>query len=298
MKPHISFKNILILGSSGLLGDYACRFFARRNLQVFAMSRTTSHLHHDQVHNIQVSGYNVDEISKFITKNKINVVLNCVGLTNVEECQSKPKLAFELNSQFPGKIAEVCAQTGTNLVHISTDHFGKCKSQLLSEEERDLTLLNKYAESKRDGELQVLKSCPTALVVRTNFFGNSLSEKLSFSDTIISTLKKGNKISLFTDVFYTPIDMATMLCLTSKLIKIKRGIINICSDKAITKYEFGVLVAEQCGLDTNLIIPTLRTHRSDLTNRPENMSLSVSKLKHLFPQFDLTIETSVRQLKQ
>ena len=43
------------------------------------------------------------------------------------------------------------------------------------------------------------------LILRTNFFGNSLVDKQSFSDFIINNLKKKNKIYLFEDVYFNPL---------------------------------------------------------------------------------------------
>ena len=81
---------------------------------------------------------------------------------------------------------------------------------MLREDETQIELLNIYSQSKRQGELNVLTQNPHALVVRTNFFGNSRSSKMTFSDFIIKNLLNDEPINLFTDVLYTPIDMFTL----------------------------------------------------------------------------------------
>ena len=63
--------------------------------------------------------------------------------------------AFRLNSHLPGIIANACNFTNTKLIHISTDHLFDDQNNLYSEED-EVRLLNIYAKSKYEGELEVL----------------------------------------------------------------------------------------------------------------------------------------------
>ena len=74
------------------------------------------------------------------------------------------------------------------------------------------------------------------------------------------------------------------------------GIINICSDRAITKCEFGHLIASELNLNPALIVPSEISKRSDLVIRPSNMSLSSDRLKELVPNLGLKIEQCIKRV--
>ena len=59
--------------------------------------------------------------------------------------------------------------------------------------------------------INVSKILNNALIIRTNFFGWGTSYRQSFSDFVIDNLRKGNNITLFNDVFYTPILIETLV---------------------------------------------------------------------------------------
>jgi dTDP-4-dehydrorhamnose reductase len=120
------------------------------------------------------------------------------------------------------------------------------------------------------------------LLIRTNFFGWGTSYRRSFSDVIIETLRSGKDLNLFTDVFYTPTLVDKVAIAAHDLIDTKAaGIVNIVGDERISKYEFGIRIAEEFGLDPSLIKPGLLANRVELVQRPYDMSLSNQKVRKL-----------------
>ena len=118
---------------------------------------------------IDISVLSIDSISYAIEKNSIDIVLNTIGFTNIEECEKNPKNAFKINSKIPGYIAKACLKTNTKLIHISTDLLYGHKYAFHSEND-DTELLNIYAKSKYEGELEVISNNKYALICRTNFW--------------------------------------------------------------------------------------------------------------------------------
>ena len=112
-------------------------------------------------------------VSKIKSKLKFvkpEAVINCIGLTNIEECENKPEFAFEANVEIAGKIAKACFESNIKFVHISTDHLYNGLSAFTSEED-DYSPLNYYAKTKGQGEKIVLVRNKDAIVIRTNFLG-------------------------------------------------------------------------------------------------------------------------------
>ena len=112
--------------------------------------------------------------------------------------------------------------------------------------------MNQYAVSKLSAEQWVLDACTDALVVRTNFFGWGHANRRSFSDWLLDSMRAGKSLSLFDDVFFTPILADRVAAECHALIELgQRGVFNICGDERISKYEFAIRLAGAFGLSTD-----------------------------------------------
>ena len=60
-------------------------------------------------------------------------------------------------------------------------------------------------------ESEVKKCSDNHLIVRSNFFGWGTSLKESFSDFIINNIKNKKEITLFTDVYYSPVSIGVLI---------------------------------------------------------------------------------------
>lgn len=207
------------------------------------------------------------------------VVVHSAAMTNVDACEAAPEAAHHANVEIARHVAEACHSVGAKLVHISTDHVfgGTCA---MVDERADIAPVNVYAHSKAAGEVAVLDACPSAIIARTNFFGWGLSYRKSFSDAIIDSLRAEQEIDLFTDAYFTPILMESLIDAAHHLVDASAsGIFHIVGDERISKYDFGLRIARTFGLDAGLIKPTLLAERSDLTPRPLDLSLDNHKLR-------------------
>ena len=74
------------------------------------------------------------------------------------------------------------------------------------------------------------------------------------------------------------------------------GIFNIGSDDKISKYEFGVLIAEEFGLDKSYIERGILSNKSNLVIRPADMSLSNQKVRELLGRNLGTVKEHIAQL--
>ena len=224
----------------------------------------------------------------------IDVIINCIGLTNVESCEKNSKEANFLNIQLPSLISSIASDLNLKFVHISTDQLYEGDTPYYNEE-APVAPLNIYAKTKYEGEKQILKSNSKALVVRTNFFGFGPNYKPSFSDYILNNLKKGKISNLFEDVFFTPISVKTLSQQIGLLLaNNKSGIYNISSNERISKYHFGLTIAKFSGYSSQLIQPISIESLPELVLRPKDMSLSNHKytgtLNIKLPSIDIQVE--------
>jgi dTDP-4-dehydrorhamnose reductase len=267
--------SVLITGGSGLLAlSWALAIRDRYAVTLGLHERTVSL---PKVESLQVDLASADRLAQTLDAIRPKLVIHTVGLTNIEKCEFEPDLARHVNVELAKNVAIVCAKYGVPLIHISTDHLFSGDQQFV-DEISPTAPINVYGKTKAEAELRVLDAHPQSVVMRTNFYGWGPSYRRSFSDIVIDALRAGKEICLFQDVFYTPILIQVVAQAAHDLIAIgANGIYHVVGDERISKYTFGLKIADEFKLDSTLIKPGLIAERPSLVQRPHDMSLSNNK---------------------
>ena len=208
-----------------------------------------------------------------------SLVVNAAGLTNVEACETDPALARRLNVELAARLAGVAHRIGARMIHVSTDHLSD-GLQPLRREEDPVHPLNVYAQTKRDAERAVLDACPSALVVRTNFYGWGPAYRPSFSDWILQALREGRPLTMFDDVYVTPIlvnDLADVLL--EAVAADLSGLYNIAGGERLSKYDFACRLAAEFREDASRIRAIPVGGFPFRARRPSDMSLSCARIE-------------------
>jgi dTDP-4-dehydrorhamnose reductase len=272
-------QRILITGGSGLLALNWARAVSER-------CSVTLGLHNRQVvvsaaRTRPIDIESVDSLARSIEETAVQFVIHTAGLTSVERCESKPELAHYVNVTIATNVAKACAIAGVGLVHISTDHLFSGQDAVVDENQQPAPI-NVYGQTKAEAERRVLDAHPQSLVIRTNFYGWGTSYRQSFSDIVINALRAGSDLTLFRDVFYSPILVETLALAVHELIEKKAsGIFNVVGDERISKYDFGLKLSEVFGLELGRVRSGLFSDQRSLVHRPHDMSLSNQKVCNL-----------------
>jgi len=208
-----------------------------------------------------------------------DAVIHTAANANVDACESDPEGARLLNADLPGQLAELCAKRDVQLIHVSTDAvFDGTKDGIYTEDDTP-NPLGVYAQTKLDGERAVLSVNSDAAVARVNFFGWSLSGTRSLSEFFFNNLSTGQKTNGFTDVWFCTMFVGDLAeTLIRMLEKSLSGLYHVVGSEAITKYDFGVIIARQFGFDEGLIRPISVEESGLKARRSRNLRLSVHKL--------------------
>lgn len=268
-------KNILVLGSSGLLGSELLSGSYLQKYKVISQS-----LNSDTDLNIELEDYT--QVTKMLDDVKPDVIINLVGLTDVDHCEKFPKEAYKLNVKTVENLVFAIQKSSNKpfLVHISTDQVynseGFCS-------EKNINPSNYYAFSKYCGELLASKISST--ILRTNFFGKSkILHRKSLTDWLYDEFNLGNTINVFKDVWFNPLSMFN-LCKMIELVveKKNKGIFNLGSNDGFNKADFALHFAK------SLKFPTLKLKQIEISKanylyafRPKNMMMDVSKFEYKF----------------
>lgn len=252
----------------------------------------------DGVDSRRIDLESVDGLVRAFAEIELDLVIHTAGMTNIEACERAPELARHINVDLAANLANACDRLGISLVHISTDHLFSGHVANVCET-HPLFPVNVYARTKAEAELRVQQACPRALVVRTNFYGWGTSYRRSFSDTILAALRAGHELTLFQDVFYTPILCEALVETVHRLLERKAsGVFHVAGDERISKYDFGLRVAEQFNLNPGAIKAGNIVDRDDLVRRPREMSLSNEKARGLLGSGLGGVDEQLRRLLQ
>lgn len=269
---------VALLGSSGLLGSaFQEKFSGWPEWDVVSLSRSQSP--HSASH---VRFGSLEEAIDAIRNGHFDLAINCIALASHEGCEEDVEQAFAVNAEFPGELAAACAQAGVRLVHISTDAvFDGPHSEPFTEVDIPRPL-SAYGRSKLEGENQVLGEQPDALVVRTNFFSWSVSGRNGVLDFFLNALTQGREVPGFTDYVTSSIYAGDLADSLRDLLTLDySGIVHIVSSSAVSKFEFGNLVAEVFGLRADLIWKSSLASQTGLTHRAPDLSLSPALIESI-----------------
>jgi dTDP-4-dehydrorhamnose reductase len=263
---------ILILGSSGYLGSRLFKLL-QPSYDVFG---TYNRSKNDSCNTFHWLG-DPESLLEHINQLQPELIINCVGLADVDLCDVLPERAFQLNAMLPYNISKICAELEIKFVHISTDHF-EGNEFLPSSEEAQISCPNLYSASKMLGELYVQLANAKSIIVRTNFFHFSLNSFGNFLDNCLNDPITFQNISGFDDIYFTPISTTLLTSSIIKLVDLNfTGVINLSSNEKISKYMFLTEIFTILQSKDRIIHPISHFDSNLLANRPTNMALSNAK---------------------
>jgi len=267
---------ILITGASGLLGINLA-MEAMRAHEVIGMDRGKLKSAPFQV--LQADLLHRDVLDSVLDVARPDALINCAALANLEECEEHPERARILNAGMPGELAHACAQRNISFIHLSTDAvFDGTKAGSYTEEDEP-NPQGVYSQSKLDGERAVQQANSQAVIARVNFFGWSLTNSRSLGEFFVNNLSAEKPVNGFTDVIFCPMLVNhTAGLLLDMLEKKLGGLYHVVGAQPMSKYQFGLKVAQKFGLEESLISPKSVENSGLTAKRSHNLWLSIHKL--------------------
>ena len=145
-------EGIAILGGMGMLGSdlaVACR---RQGFDVSIFDLPDFDITND------------DQLSKVVFGYK--VIVNCAAYTNVEKAEDQADLAYQVNAEAAGRLGAFAKQTGTWVLHLSTDFvFDGTLDRPYTEADAP-NPINTYGRTKLAGERLLIESGCRHCIIR------------------------------------------------------------------------------------------------------------------------------------
>tara|TARA_Y100001970_G_scaffold292522_1_gene434138 strand:- start:329 stop:2419 length:2091 start_codon:yes stop_codon:yes gene_type:complete len=291
-------NKILIIGGSSY---FATNFALHSNQETIILGYHKNFFdftHLPNILNTKINFKSFDSIYSDIKRINPQILINTSAITDVDLCEENPKKSESINVILATNLALIAKKLNIKYIHISTDQLFDGKKSYYREEDKP-NPINIYGKTKFEAENKILKTYKKSLILRSNFFGWGNKYKYKFFDWVYDSLKDSKKIKLYDNIFYTPISIIQISKIILKLIsKKKYGIFNVVSNKKISKYDFGLLVAKEFNFDVKNIIPTKYKIFHSIAPRPLDMSLSNKKLKKVLRINIPNIENQIKELNK
>jgi dTDP-4-dehydrorhamnose reductase len=186
-----------------------------------------------------------DSVRKFLKDKTYDVIFHCAAFTDLNYCEAEPLKSFRLHSTVVPILQKHCKK----LIYISTNPTDSLKY---------------YYISKQSGEDLTLQRAED-LVVRTNIYGLG-----GLFEWVVNSLKSQEVFFGYDDVIFNPVSTYQLSDFLINKSKGYSGIINICSDSKISKYNFILDVAKNLNLNFKNLKACKKQNDLDLTIPDKN----------------------------
>lgn len=262
----------LVTGAKGQLGQTIVTLLEKQGKQVLAFSRD------------QLDIGDPEQLVKVFASHKPQTVFNCAAYTQVDRAENEQELAHCVNVQGPKYLAQLCEQYNTFLCHFSTDYVFDGKAYLPYDELASTCPLGIYGQTKRLGEVAIVKSQAHYGILRTAWVYGIAGK--NFVKTILRLAKEREELRIVEDQIGAPTcteDLAEV-ALTLAEVQVESGIYHVTNSGVASWYDFALAICEEAtALGWNLrvkqILPISTSEYPTPAERPAYSVLSRSKVE-------------------
>ena len=165
--------NILITGSNGQLGN---------ELRKLASFATDYKFVFTDIAELDIT--NPEAIEAMMKTEEISVIINCAAYTAVDKAETDSVLAYHINADAPGYLANAAFKFNALLVHVSTDYVFSGEGFRPYTEKISCDPRSTYGMSKLKGENAVITSGCRHIIIRTSWLYSA------FGNNFIKTVRK------------------------------------------------------------------------------------------------------------
>lgn len=269
-------NKILLTGSSGILGSTILKKFDANYNFLNLINKNKINYKYNQI----VIKNNFEILKKIFAGFRPDIIIHAAANTNIEDCQKNKKNCKKVNFKFTKNLVKLSKLFKVKFIYISTDQV--YNKNFYQKETSKLKSYNYYTDTKILSENLIKSNLKDYTILRTNFFGKSTALKKTFSEIIVQAIQDCKKIYLFDDIYFNPINIDVLTRIIGIIIDKKiKGIFNVGTLNGLSKYKFGLKIAKIFNLNSNYIIKDSFLNRRNLSKRPLDMRMDVSKIKKI-----------------
>jgi dTDP-4-dehydrorhamnose reductase len=235
---------VLVFGPTGQLGTDVVRVFTGRGEVVVPVTRQIADL------------TDRTTVRALVARERPDAVVNCAAFHDPAGCEENPELAFAVNAAGVNTLAQCCAEISAKLMTVSTDYVFDGRKVDGYREEDAPNPLNRYGESKLEGEQLALEAHDRTFVVRSqSLFGvtGPKGKGSNFVDLMMRLAQERDELKV--DAFrMAPTGTVPLAENMHSLLQTSEfGLYHMSCQGETTWYEFARAILERIGSTTKVI---------------------------------------------
>ena len=264
---------ILVLGACGQLG---------RSLKDVAENYLQYNFVYTDIDSLDITDYIL--VNDFVSKQKPNVIINCVAYTAVDKAESQQEQALLLNANVVENLAKIAKANNIFLVHVSTDYVFDGKGYKPYNEDNFTAPASIYGKTKLLGEQAILNNPCHCAIVRTSWLYSEYGG--NFVKTMLRLGKERQQLTIVDDQIGSPTyapDLAEaimQLVLQKELVK-QMEIYHFSNEGVASWYDFAKTIME-LGNCSCKVLPIPTEQYPTPAQRPFYSVLDKQKIKSRF----------------
>ncbi|MBI2675423.1 MAG: SDR family oxidoreductase [Candidatus Aenigmarchaeota archaeon] len=267
-------KTCLITGASGFIGNYMVNNLQKKYRTIAVSNKNKCHAVSD------VENVKIDLATPAIEKIRgycPDIIIHCAGMTDLRECEKERKKAYKINYLSVEKLVQMAEEMSSYFIFISTDQVFDGKRGYYKEDDVS-NPVNFYGRTKLDAEGIIKEHNVRYLICRTSsVYGLPYGNRDNFVKFLIEHLERGDRVSLYSDLYSSPTYVKELCGIIEMLIeKKKRGVFHAVGGQRLSRYELGILICQALGFQTSLI--EMSAYISEGFDRPLDSSLRRSEM--------------------
>ena len=260
-------NQILLLGGSGILGSEILRYLNAESHEYVAPTSS----------DLDIT--DKEQLFKFISELKPSWIINCAAWTNVDGTESSFREAREINSIAVGNLGTAAGLFGCKVIHISTDYVFDGESSKPYDESSPAKPLNRYGESKLQGENSLLLAAPDSYVIRTSWLYGTSGK--NFVKTIAGKAVRNEEARVVNDQVGSPTSARDLAGAIISIVnnEPEPGIYHYSNDGSCSWFELARRIYERVDANPSLVLPISSDSLNLIARRPRFSFLSKEKWK-------------------
>lgn len=240
---------------------------------------------------------------------RCDVIVNAAAYTAVDKAESEPDVAMRINGDGAGYVAEIAAELGAPLLHLSTDYVFDGALDRPYREDDPTGPTGAYGRSKLAGEQKIAATCPNHAILRTAWVYSPFGA--NFVKTMLRLGETRSEVGVVADQRGNPtsaLDIADALFAIARRMRADRsqalrGVFHMTGAGEATWADFAEAIFTEAAAHGRAPVSVKRITTADYptpAKRPANSRLATSMLQQAFglalPEWRQSTKTCVARL--
>ena len=187
----------------------------------------------------------IDEVTQFVHVNRPDVVINCAGLTDVQECENNVDEAYRVNAIGVRNVALAANEVNAKVIQISTDDVFDKESRVPYNEFDNVHPRTIYGKSKEAGEKILTQLLNRFVIIRSSWIYGIGRD---FVDEVLRNVGQGKTMEVPNNQYAAPTSAKELAQVIRYFIDNEEyGLFHVVCPGSCSRYDFARTILEYSG---------------------------------------------------